>query len=113
MTTILPQAADQGRVASSIGGVLTRRRPGWATKHRVAAMVLTLGLPAAGSWLGAFASYTDNVAASSTFTSSDVKIRANGAATTYAFTSLGVTGLVPGAPAKYALLEISNAARHR
>jgi hypothetical protein len=59
------------------------------------------------SWAGAYSAFTDNVGATSSFSSGSVTIRANDQSGTVAFTSLSMSGMTPGA-VSYASLKIGN-----
>ncbi len=76
---------------------------------RLGTTLLAAGLAVTGTWVGAYAAWTDTVVATSTFSSGSIRLTANGATTTYAFTSLDVAGLAPGATPTYALLTVANA----
>lgn len=69
--------------------------------------VLAVGPLVALSWAGAFSAFTDNVDATSSFSTGSVVIRANDQTGTVAFTSLSMSGMTPGA-VQYAALKITN-----
>jgi hypothetical protein len=69
--------------------------------------ILAVGPLVALSWAGAFSAFTDNVTATSGFSTGTVVIRANDQIGTAAFTSLSMSGITPGA-VNYAALRVSN-----
>lgn len=76
------------------------------TSRRLRA-VLAVGPLVALSWAGAFSAFTDDVDATSSFSTGSVVIRANDQTGTVAFTSLSMSGMTPGA-VRYAALRIGN-----
>ncbi|MGB2712316.1 MAG: hypothetical protein WBC33_12480, partial [Conexibacter sp.] len=74
--------------------------------RRVRAL-LALGPLVALSWAGAYAAFTDNVDATSSFSTGSVVIEANDQTGTVAFTSLSMSNVTPGA-LTYASLKIAN-----
>ncbi len=77
------------------------------TTRRVRA-ALAVGPLVALSWAGAFSAFTDNVAATTSFSTGTIAITANDQSGTVAFTSLSTSGMIPGA-VTYAPLKITNA----
>lgn len=75
--------------------------------RRVRAL-LAVGPLVALSWAGAFSAFTDNVDATSSFSTGTIAITANDQSGTVAFTSLSMSGMTPGA-VTYAPLKITNA----
>jgi hypothetical protein len=69
--------------------------------------VLAVGPLVALSWAGAYSAFTDNVDATSSFSTGSVVITANDQTGTVAFTSLSMSGMTPGA-VNYASLKITN-----
>jgi hypothetical protein len=69
--------------------------------------ILALGPLVALSWAGAYSAFTDNVDATSSFSTGFVVISANDQTGTVAFTSLSMSGMTPGA-VNYASLKITN-----
>jgi hypothetical protein len=69
--------------------------------------VLAVGPLVALSWAGAFSAFTDNVNATSSFSTGSVTIRANDQTGTVAFTSLSMSGMTPGT-VRYTALRITN-----
>lgn len=76
------------------------------SSRRVRAL-LALGPLVGLSWLGAYAAFTDSVDVTTSFSTGSVQIRANDASGTVAFTSLSMTGMIPGS-VRYAPLRITN-----
>jgi hypothetical protein len=74
--------------------------------RRVRAL-LAVGPLVALSWAGAFSAFTDNVDATSSFSTGSVVITANDQSGSVAFTSLSMSGMTPGA-VTYAPLKITN-----
>lgn len=74
----------------------------------VAVTALPVGLGAATSWLGAFATWTDSVQATSSFVSGSVDLTVDGSnGPTYTWSGLTVSGMGPGSVA-YAGLTVAN-----
>lgn len=76
------------------------------SSRRVRAL-LAVGPLVGLSWLGAFAAFTDSVDVQTSFSTGNVVVRANDQTGTVAFTSLSMTGMVPGS-VRYAPLRITN-----
>lgn len=76
------------------------------SSRRVRAL-LALGPLVGLSWLGAYAAFTDSVDVTTSFSTGSVQIRANDQSGTVAFTSLSMTGMIPGS-VRYAPLRITN-----
>lgn len=76
------------------------------SSRRVRAL-LALGPLVGLSWLGAYAAFTDSVDVTTSFSTGSIQIRADDQSGTVAFTSLSMTGMIPGA-VRYAPLRITN-----